>query len=288
MTSLSIDDKYINLQLPRQNQYLAWLLAGASTFILGFTDFMIGSELSFSIFYLIPVTLAVLFSGKKLGLLFSLICALVWIAADLASHLAFSNPLIPVWNTLVRLAYFSFHTLLLAQLLNTIHLINQTSLRDPLTKAANWRCFEDFANRQLKNAVRDNKSIALAYIDADNFKQINDSLGHSVGDEVLITIVNRIQQQLRPQDMLARLGGDEFAVLLYDVDFEQSREIFQRLQTEVNEAMQAHQWAVTLSIGATVFTVLPSTIAPLLKTVDSLMYSVKRSGKNNCVVQQQT
>lgn len=288
MTSLSIDDKYINLQLPRQNQYLAWLLAGASTFILGFTDFMIGSELSFSIFYLIPVTLAVLFSGKKLGLLFALICALVWIAADLASHLEFSNPLIPVWNTLVRLAYFSFHTLLLAQLLNTIHLINQTSLRDPLTKAANWRCFEDFANRQLKNAVRDNKSIALAYIDADNFKQINDSLGHSVGDEVLITIVNRIQQQLRPQDMLARLGGDEFAVLLYDVDFEQSREIFQRLQTEVNEAMQAHQWAVTLSIGATVFTVLPSTIAPLLKTVDSLMYSVKRSGKNNCVVQQQS
>lgn len=288
MSTISIEENSICLSLPRHNNRLAWVLALSSTFLLGFTDFLIGSELSFSIFYLIPVTLAVLFSGKKLGLIFAAICSLVWIAADFASYLSYSNPFIPVWNTLVRLAYFSFHTLLLAQLLHTIHQVNQTSLHDPLTQAANWRCFEEFANRQLKRAVRENKNITLAYIDADNFKQINDRLGHSVGDEVLINIVNQIQAQLRSQDMLARLGGDEFAILLYDTDLAQSQEVLTRLQCAVNDAMQQRQWDVTLSIGAMMFTVLPSSISPMIKAVDSLMYRVKKSGKNHCIVQAQS
>lgn len=284
---IDIDEHTINLQLPRNNHRLGWLLATATTFVLGFTDLMIGSELSFSIFYLIPITLAVLFSGKRLGLIFSVLCALVWIAADLASHTNFSNPFIPVWNTLVRLAYFIFHTLLLTQLLSTISLIKHTSLHDPLTSAANWRYFEDYSNRMIKSAVRDNIPLTLAYIDADNFKQINDRLGHSVGDEVLMTIVNQIKQQLRPQDMLARLGGDEFVILLYGVDFESSEQVFQRIQAAVNQAMQARDWEVTLSIGAMVFSVLPSSLGPMLKAVDELMYRVKKNGKNNLCIQQQ-
>ena len=265
----------------------ASIVAGLLTAILGAADFSISSDISFSIFYLIPITAAVVLSGRKLGLVFSVICALVWIAADISSGLNYHLWYIPLWNTLVRFFYFIFHTLLLNQLLTTILITQAASLQDPLTKAANWRYFEQYSGQLLQQAGRDHSKMTIAYIDVDNFKKINDSFGHGIGDEVLIQIAQTIQSQIRAQDMLARLGGDEFAVVLKNTDLATSQEILERIRRATLQEMQAKNWDVTLSIGAMVFSVLPMTITPMLKMVDNLMYDVKKNGKDNIKIMEQ-
>lgn len=271
----------------KTSQLRAVTVATALTSVLGCADFMTSSEISFSIFYLIPITAAVILSGRQLGLIFSVICALVWIAADIASGLDYHVWYIPVWNTLVRFGYFTFHTVLLNQLLTTISMIQAASLQDPLTKAANWRYFEQYSSQLLQQAGRDNIKMTIAYIDVDNFKKINDSFGHGVGDEVLIHIAQTIQSQIRSQDMIARLGGDEFAVVLNNTDLATSQEILDRIRRATLQEMQAKNWDVTLSIGAMVFSVLPMTITPMLKMVDNLMYDVKKNGKDNIKILEQ-
>lgn len=262
----------------------AALIIGLLVVLLGFTDLLIGTELSFSIFYLIPITLAVYLSGKTLGYLTALVCAGVWILADLTAGLYLSHPGIGVWNTLVRLGYFMFHTYLISHLIEKIQAIRTLSLRDPLTGAANWRYFEDYANGLIRAARRDQIPLGLAYLDLDNFKAVNDRLGHSAGDEVLVTVVKALQEDLRPQDLLARLGGDEFALIFWDLRLEPAQILLQRLQTKVNTTLKARGWEVTMSLGALIFKVLPSTVGPMIQAVDKEMYEVKHSGKNNIKV----
>lgn len=265
----------------------ATLIVTLVTASLGCLDFMISSEISFSVFYLIPITLAVFLSGRRLAFVFSVICAVVWIAADIASGLVYSSWYVPVWNTLVRLIYFIFHSMLLSQLLLTIQTIEKNALHDALTKVANWRYFEQYTQQLLHQADRKPVTMTLAYIDLDHFKQVNDSLGHGVGDQVLIVISSAIQAEIRAQDLLARLGGDEFALVLLDAQFEDSSSVLQRIRSAVETQMRLNGWPITLSIGAMVFARPSLTIEPMLKIVDDLMYEVKKSGKNNIKIIQQ-
>jgi diguanylate cyclase (GGDEF)-like protein len=278
---LELDESSVLLRFRSGRLLPALLLVSSVTVVLGLADFLIGSEISFSIFYLIPVTLAVFVHGKRLGIVFSVLCSLIWIYADINSGLRYDSWFIPVWNTLVRFGYFLFHTALLSQLLKSIREVRDLSLHDPLTKAANWRYFEEYANRLIKISVRQNQKIALAYFDLDNFKKLNDTYGHASGDEALIAITNIVSSQIRPTDLFARLGGDEFALLLADADAKAADEVIVRINSRVLEAMRQRNWGVTLSIGAIVFSVLPSSIGPMLKAADDLMYEVKKSGKNN-------
>jgi diguanylate cyclase (GGDEF)-like protein len=277
---LELEPDGLSLKIGKIGLLPAILWCALATAALGFTDLVVGTEISFSIFYLIPITLAVFLNGFGLGIAFSFICALVWVVADLEAGLRVSSWIIPAWNTLVRLGYFLFHAALLARLLEAIRAVKDLSLHDPLTKAANWRLFEEYANRLLKSATRSRRKITVAYIDVDNFKKVNDTLGHGVGDEALIAIARAIQSEIRPDDLVARLGGDEFAVLLDGADFAASRDALERIVGRVGAAMRERSWPVTLSVGAMVFSVIPSSIGPMLKIVDDLMYEVKKGGKN--------
>ncbi|MFA6366445.1 MAG: diguanylate cyclase [Candidatus Hydrogenedentales bacterium] len=254
------------------------------TVLLFFLDYLTGTELSFSIFYLIPVTLAVLLHGRKLGIATAILSSIAWIFADILAGATYSAVYIPVWNTLVRLGYFFLHVVFISSLLESLERVRRISIRDPLTNAANWRYFEEFANTSLKNSRRNRSKITLAYFDVDNFKQVNDTFGHEIGDEILVLLTHTIESELRASDLLARLGGDEFAILLPDTNLESSKEILARVTERVNQLMTEKKWDVTLSGGAMVFSVLPSTIGPMLKSVDDLMYEVKESGKNNMII----
>jgi len=276
------------LERKKISLWIAVTIVTLFTVVLGFTDLMISSEISFSIFYLIPVTLAVFLHGRTLGFVFSVICALVWIAADIASGLRYDAWYIPVWNTLVRFGYFIFHSMLLSQLLHTIEVVNDSALKDPLTKLSNWRHFEQYSSQLLRQASGQPTKMTVAYIDLDNFKLVNDAQGHGAGDQVLVTVSQVLQQQLRSQDMVARLGGDEFAVILVHVELPEAKEILQRIQVAVQQEMKNHGWPVTLSIGAMVFSIAPPTINPMLKMVDDLMYEVKKNGKNNLKIIEQS
>ncbi len=279
-------DTSITFTIKKTGPVRAALITAVIIFLLGFADLKVGSRISFSIFYLIPVTLAVFLSGRTLGLAASAVCAIVWIVADLYADLRYDSVLIPIWNTFVRLGYFIFHTLLLSKLLRTIEEVKDVSFHDPLTKAANWRFFEEYANKVIKTSVREKRKIGIAYMDVDNFKAVNDTLGHGIGDEVLVTVSAIMRREVRPSDLVARLGGDEFALIVQDIEAEALRDLLARINDKVRLEMEARRWNVTLSVGAAVFAVLPSTVGPMLKTVDDLMYEVKKSGKNDIRVEE--
>jgi diguanylate cyclase (GGDEF)-like protein len=224
-----------------------------------------------------------LVGGGLAGLAISLVSAAAWLGADLLGGASYSHPLIPYWNATVRLGYFCLHTSLLVVLNTLIERMRDLGLRDPLTGASNWRYFHEIAQRELDVHRRDKRPITMAYVDIDNFKTINDTLGHDAGDDVLRTTAEVIQSQIRPGDILARVGGDEFALLFPAVDPPGADVVLQRVHGALQQTFEGNNWPVSVSVGAVTFTALPSSVEALVKRADDLMYQVKRAGKNNVV-----
>jgi len=284
---IEIDETKVSFHVKKTGLFRAVAITACVTLLLGFTDFITGTELSFSIFYLLPITIAIFLYGRRLGLVFSFICAVIWIGVDLLSGQQYSNAYIPVWNTLVRLGYFLLHTVTLSKLLELVAEVRDVSFRDPLTKAYNWRYFEEFSNNLIRAFARKRTKVAFAYFDVDNFKRLNDTFGHNIGDQALILLAEIVKNELRKEDLFARLGGDEFVIVLPDVDVKSAEEILKRIKNTLEQEFENKKWAISLSMGCIVFSSLSSTIGPMLKQVDDLMYQVKKGGKNNLKVIEQ-
>lgn len=265
----------------KKNRYLVILICILIIILFGEIDYIIGYEISFSIFYLIPISISTLALGRYYGIIFSFLCAIIWLEADLFSGAKFSNYLIPYWNALVRFGFFILHTFFLHYLQFLMKEQKKLSLIDPLTGAANWRYFREFAIKEIHRAQRYEKPLTMAYFDIDNLKQLNDSLGHSAGDKLLKLISELIKAQLRPGDMLARVGGDEFVILLSEAKYEDANIVLNRIMKSILIEIKKHGWVTTLSIGAVTYTFFPLSIEEMLKKSDELMYEVKNSGKNN-------
>jgi diguanylate cyclase (GGDEF)-like protein len=105
-------------------------------------------------------------------------------------------------------------------------------------------------------------------------------LGHHTGDKLLITVVSTIGSHIRNTDILARFGGDEFVILLPETAGEAARSSLDKIHQKLQEAMSAHSWPVTFSIGAVSYLQAPDSIDDAVRAADALMYEVKRSGKN--------
>jgi diguanylate cyclase (GGDEF)-like protein len=248
--------------------------------LLGVVDYFTGIELSISFFYLIPVSMAAWVFGKYTGLNYSVLSAIVWLVSNLFSGQTFSNMFVGVWNTLIRFGFYGVVTILLSELRNALeeeHLLANT---DPLTGALNRRSFNEIAEKKMIASEVNRRPYTMVYIDLDNFKPINDKLGHAIGDLVLKTVVDTIQKQIRNTDFLARLGGDEFAILLTDIGQEAAQRIVPRLQQALLENMKAQAWEITFSIGALTVLIMPASVDEMVSLTDSLMYEVKVSGKN--------
>ncbi|WP_079230467.1 diguanylate cyclase domain-containing protein [Pseudomonas putida] len=151
---------------------------------------------------------------------------------------------------------------------------------DSLTGLPNRAFFEGRLSRSLRNAARQQDHLALLFLDSDHFKQINDSHGHAVGDEVLINVADRVRAQLREHDLVARLGGDEFAVLLTPLH---SREDAERIAEKIIASMQlpmllegGESLTTSLSVGIAYYPDDGSDPASLLNAADAAMYQAKR------------
>jgi len=248
--------------------------------ILGVVDYRTGVELSLSFFYLIPVAMAAWVFGKYTGLTYSVLAATVWLVSNLLSGQMFSNIFVGVWNTLIRFGFYGVVTILLAELHKALDEEQLLANTDPLTGILNRRSFNEIAEKKMIVAEVNQRPYTLVYIDLDNFKPVNDTLGHAIGDLVLRTVVESIQKQIRNTDFLARLGGDEFAILLTDIGQEDAHRIMQRLQQALLENMQAHAWEITFSIGVLTFLAMPESVDEMVSLTDGLMYEVKVNGKN--------
>jgi diguanylate cyclase (GGDEF)-like protein len=144
----------------------------------------------------------------------------------------------------------------------------------------NRRSFNEIAEKKMIVSEVNRLPYTMVYIDLDNFKTVNDQLGHAVGDLALKVVVDSIQAQIRSTDFLARLGGDEFALLLTEIDQQQARPIVERIQLALLESMKYNQWDITFSIGVLTVLSMPESADKLVSLTDALMYDVKGKGKN--------
>lgn len=155
---------------------------------------------------------------------------------------------------------------------------------DSLTNLPNRLLFNDRLTQTIKKAKRNNLKVALLFIDLDHFKEINDSLGHDIGDEVLKIITSRLKDTLRDKDTLARLGGDEFTVILGDLEEVQNvSSISSKILIALSKPIiiQENTLYVSSSIGISIYPDDGNNTQDLLKFADSAMYKAKNEGRNN-------
>ena len=258
-----------------------FLVAFAGNLFLGVLDFSIGPELSFSVFYIGPIMLAGWYGGRRVGAALVVLSASIWLCADLAAGSVYSSWMIPIWNTLVRLAFFAIILWLLLMVREKLALEESLADTDPLTGLSNRRFFMEQLDREYARVQRSPEAFTIAYFDLDNFKHVNDTMGHDEGDELLLAVSRTLSSSIRKIDFAARLGGDEFAVLFPMLKKDNALSVLETLQVELLDAMKEKAWPVTFSIGAITFTMVTESSRDMVKKVDDLMYTVKKSGKNN-------
>ena len=168
--------------------------------------------------------------------------------------------------------------------------LRQQALHDPLTELANRTLFKKRVEQALNRRGQAEKSFAVAFMDIDDFKMVNDSLGHAAGDELLITIARRLRESVRTSDTAARLGGDEFAVLLEDVDDAAevaipAQHILESVFVPIE--LEGELLSVQGSVGIAIHRVGQGA-AELLRNADVAMYSAKSDGKGRYKIFDQT
>lgn len=164
----------------------------------------------------------------------------------------------------------------------------QLAFYDSLTSLPNRRLMIDRINHALALSKRTSRGGALFFLDLDNFKLLNDSLGHDMGDLQLKQVADRLVSCVRASDTVARWGGDEFTIMLEDLSqdateaAEQVKQIASQIMTSLNLPYQlnSHQYHSTASIGVAMFADVESSHEELLKNADIAMYEAKRAGRN--------
>jgi diguanylate cyclase (GGDEF)-like protein len=163
-----------------------------------------------------------------------------------------------------------------------LELLTRQAFRDALTGLPNRALFMDRLSHGLTRARRRHEHVAVLFLDLDRFKVINDTLGHTVGDQLLVEVSNRLGTSLRPGDTVARLGGDEFGLLLEDVaDAETAEAVALRIEAELAKPLsfEGREVFVTASIGIALSSERLGTPEEVLRDADLAMYHAKSKGK---------
>jgi diguanylate cyclase (GGDEF)-like protein len=163
------------------------------------------------------------------------------------------------------------------------HELTHRAFHDALTELANQALFRDRVGHALERAQLRGSRVAVLFLDVDNFKSVNDSLGHTAGDELLVTLAERLRRCLRPGDTAARLGGDEFAVLIEDLtDDDQAFATATRIVSALKQPFKpdGREVVASASIGIA-FGDLASSTDQLLRNADLAMYTAKRTGRGS-------
>lgn len=188
----------------------------------------------------------------------------------------------PVFDTDSRITHYIAIEEDITEKKQTEEYIHYLANFDPLTGLPNRRQLNDHFHYILTSAKRNHKNFAVMFLDLDHFKEINDSLGHSFGDALLIQMAKRLRSTLREEDTLARLGGDEFIVLLPDTDVSGATQVAQKLQQSISEPfiIEQHELTVTASIGMALYPMDGLNMETLSKNADAAMYRAKEEGRN--------
>lgn len=267
------------------NPMIRRLLILLITAVLGMIDLATGYEYSFSVFYLLPVSIAAWYDQYKITVLTIMLSGMTWLIADIHAGHHYSNSIIPFWNALVRLGFFSIVAFLLINVRKNWQEMKNLAMKDQLTSLDNSRALDIEYRILRKLNFRKQSLFAVGIIDLDGFKAVNDTHGHHRGDEVLLQFSQILKKSCRSSDIVARLGGDEFAIILLDIDETQAYLCDHHLRTLFAESGLNQKYGVDFSMGLAILSELPENLEDATKTADQLMYQSKSLGKSQTTIQ---
>ncbi len=169
--------------------------------------------------------------------------------------------------------------------------INRLVYYDKLTRLPNRELFNDRLEQAIKQAIRKRNLVGLLFLDLDRFKHINDTLGHSIGDQLLAEAAERLRNSVRNVDSLARFGGDEFTLILQDIDEDfDAILVADKILSEFKAPfkLEQHKLYLSTSIGIAIFPDHGTTVDDIIKHADTAMYRAKQSGGNKYKVFERT
>jgi diguanylate cyclase (GGDEF)-like protein len=253
---------------------------GTALFIaVGVLDRATSNALSLAAFYLFPILLVSWNCGRGWGLVF----ALASVGTQVVQAGLQDSPYIkPVY------LYIAYANVLLEYLIVVVlsgmlrKLYEQerhTARIDALTGAKNRKGFQEALAGEIARHERKGIAFCLAYIDLDNFKQVNDNHGHAEGDRLLKAVAEVSLETLRRSDTVGRIGGDEFAVILPETGRTEALFVVDKLQHKLRAVTRLRRWHVSFSIGVAVFDKSPGVATAAMEFADRLMYTAKRTSK---------
>jgi diguanylate cyclase (GGDEF)-like protein len=253
-------------------------LSVALVSILGFLHYWIANpSLSWMVFYIFPIAIATWFVGARPGVLIVFLSAVAtYVVLSLQS-----TPLLTVlWNTGAMVAIGAIGVELLYSVKMSQEVGKQLSRIDSSTGAINARFFMELLEAEFHRAERYRFALTVAYINLNDFEQLNVRLGQQAGDELLYQFVVQLSEALRANDVVARLRVDEFALLLPQTNDIQAQQVFARLQPQMKDALEAEAIPIEYSVAVVTFLEMPDTVEEVTEQAETLLQSLKASGNN--------
>lgn len=266
--------------------------------IIGWLDYQSG-PIAMSLLYFIPIV----FVAWKAGLTASAIVAVgaggAWYISEFALSLHTSSVIL--WNGFTRTVTFIVIAYMVAlvrrdrdeldilngKLQESLEIEARVARTDPLTGLPNSRSFREALERELARCQREGQPIGISYVDLDNFKKINDTLGHDAGDDALRRVGDALKRSIRAEDLVARLGGDEFAILSARPTRDGLAAIGERVVAEVSTiARDFPGTGFGCTLGMILFPVAPADTVAAVREADELMYEVKARSKGTFEVRE--
>ncbi len=268
--------------LARRDVVCLFSLVGVG--LIGLLDHVSGIELRIYPLYVLPIAITTWRVGPGAGVGMAVVAMLTW---ALSNHFAGLSLPAVVWgfNSFAHMVAFATVILLVTYLQRSRAAEHRLARQDPLTGLPNHRAFEETATAALERQRRNRQPMTLAFIDLDNFKEVNDHHGHKVGDRLLEVLAQTLRQSTRATDALGRLGGDEFVILMPETDMNEAGGVLGRVRTAIRETMYQHGWPVSCSIGAMTFQEPAASADEMVSLADAMMYRVKSSGKDGVRVE---
>ena len=264
-------------KLPKQYlTFLGYLLVLA----IGSIDTITSYDTSISLLYLLPIMLIAWFEGGVPAVIISIFSAITWAVSDLVSGHAYSNITVPIWNAVMVLGMFLIVAYSIAAIKKLVMKEREHANTDVLTGAANIRAFYEQARAEISRSAMHKRPLTLAYIDIDNLRHVNDTLGHIAGDYLLHEVAQIMRSTLRPTDILSRLGGAKFAILMPETKNENAAGIIDKVQEHLQDMVKKNGWPVTFSTGVVTRDGTTYSIHELIKMAEDLTNTAKEAGKN--------
>jgi diguanylate cyclase (GGDEF)-like protein len=258
-------------------QLLVFLLF--ATLAVGYLDYLTDEQLSIYVLFVPLVILAAWHLGLTAAAVLAFLCSLLWVIDDYFVPHKPAPDIAKYWAAVVRFIVFASLAYPVVRLRASRQREHQLASYDVLTGLANRRLLFASGHQKLEVAKRLWRPITAIFLDCDGFKEVNDRLGHKIGDNVLRLVAQTLAAACQPGDLVARFGGDEF-VVISGSDAQMGEATARRIFDSLSAAMREHGWAVTFSIGGVTFQKPPTSLDELLNAADDVMYTVKRTRKD--------